>query len=293
MQTLDEKIAKLCAAIKCLQDALGGEEGEVTPTNGLKEFSIANGDATNGIGIGAPLTEPNTKITYVAGQSFGVGKSDNTTLLNMDSDGILIKDRAADNSGVLMQLSRNFNQFYVTQYDTAVSKTISLALTSTLNGIPNAGIGLQVDPGVINFYDPLQGQGGGSRALFQMNSTYLQPGYMGGSNFDPAFPVGTIGYDQSVGALKILGDQTYKILSNSPYIYGGGKGVANGGPTTFTITHDVNNDGGPTKVMVAAGSADAAAPFWYTWDDSEITVTYLAATPVGSGNIVLNWIASF
>ena len=73
----------------------------------------------------------------------------------------------------------------------------------------------------------------------------------------------------------------------------GGIATGNGGTSDYIIAHDLNANGGPTKVMVGAGSEDTAAPFWFEWDDEEITVHFLSATPAGAGNIVFNWFASY
>lgn len=71
----------------------------------------------------------------------------------------------------------------------------------------------------------------------------------------------------------------------------GGTATFNGGGSSFQIPHNIA--GTPGTYNVTPGSANAAqANFYVTVDATNITVTFVTATPPGTNNISLRWYAA-
>jgi len=64
----------------------------------------------------------------------------------------------------------------------------------------------------------------------------------------------------------------------------------NGSAVAFTLKHNLESL--PGQIQATAGSPDAANRFYMTAQEETITVTFIAAPPTGSGNIVIYWEAS-
>jgi hypothetical protein len=94
---------------------------------------------------------------------------------------------------------------------------------------------------------------------------------------------------------SIIQPPRFDIASRTNYKFLGlnaakqGSVLFSGDSTTkaFTIAHDLGNS--PRTVILSAMSADAAGPFYWTADATNITVNFKTAPPTGVNNIVLAW----
>lgn len=144
------------------------------------------------------------------------------------------------------------------------------------------GLSFLAPAGAVNLHVP--NGAAGSRQLLGLNSTYLQVGYMGGGTIEDVFPYGTMGFDQTKGALAIGGGG-----NPEAYVISTGSGTSNAGihlvgaGNVQTIPHGLGNTGVPRIVNVHAYDLDALDQvFYFTWDATNITVAFKAAPTVGA-----------
>jgi hypothetical protein len=98
---------------------------------------------------------------------------------------------------------------------------------------------------------------------------------LAGTYDDNDYAIQQLGYDLSTALKSNFDDEKQGVFT------------ANGGGTVFTIPHGLTET--PQVVHVTPRSAGAAGNFYATADGDNITVTYLAATPGGANNVLLNW----
>jgi hypothetical protein len=167
------------------------------------------------------------------------------------------------------------NMFYAVNTGTGTTPVILMVNSGTIGGTVTGNSAAWTSASTSTYKAFIEQTGAGSNSLVVVGNN--------ATDCD-AF---AIGFTPKVQRGNVLSTASSTSVSES-----GSRVTFSGDGTTTSFTFPHGLYGMPLAVAITPGSAAAAAPFYWSANTSDITVTFVSAPAAGTSNVVLGWTAA-